>query len=124
MLAALVVAGLSCGASVTEAGDPAVTDACVRIADALPAVGPITVQCMMNDGVPTLTEINARLGGGVPLALAAGVNWPTWLLAELARVAVHVPPLGSYRSGVYVSRFDESLFLTEAERDQMASCRL
>jgi carbamoyl-phosphate synthase large subunit len=53
--------------------DPTITEACVKIAQALPAVGPITVQCMMKDGVPHFTEINARLGGGVPLGIAAGV---------------------------------------------------
>ena len=46
--------------------DPDVTSKCIKIAQALPAVGPITVQCMMKDGVPHFTEINARLGGGVP----------------------------------------------------------
>lgn len=104
--------------------DPAIVDACVRIAEALPAVGPITVQCMMNGLEPSFTEINARLGGGVPLAVAAGANWPVWLLAELAGIANDVPPLGSYRSGLYVSRFDDSMFVTEDEREQLASTYL
>ena len=39
--------------------DREITEACVRIARALPARGPITVQCMMKDGVPQFTEINA-----------------------------------------------------------------
>ncbi|NQU23483.1 MAG: ATP-grasp domain-containing protein, partial [Candidatus Nealsonbacteria bacterium] len=29
--------------------DPAITEACLRIAESLPAIGPINVQCMMND---------------------------------------------------------------------------
>ncbi len=109
--------------------DPAIADACVQIAEALPAVGPITVQCMMKrapDGieVPAFTEINARLGGGLPLGIAAGANSPLWLLAAAAGKQVEIPPLGSYRSGLCLSRFDQSLFVTEDARDEMASHRL
>jgi carbamoyl-phosphate synthase large subunit len=104
--------------------DPGITKACVKIAQALPAVGPITVQCMMKDGVPYFTEINARLGGGAPLGVAAGADWPRWLLARSAGLPVDVPPLGSYRTGLYMTRFDDSFFLTEADREQMASHRL
>ncbi|MBN2477079.1 MAG: ATP-grasp domain-containing protein [Pirellulales bacterium] len=109
--------------------DPAIAEACVRIAGALPAVGPVTVQCMMKDTrdrgpVPVFTEINARLGGGLPLGISAGANSPLWLLAAVADMPVEIPPLGSYRRGVYLSRFDQSLFLTEAEREQMASHRV
>jgi len=101
--------------------NPNIIEACVRTADALPAVGPITVQCMMKDGVPHFTEINARLGGGVPLGIAAGVDSPKWLLAKVAGISVDIPPLGSYRKGLYLSRFDDSVFLSEDDRAQMAS---
>lgn len=104
--------------------DPAIADACVRIAEALPAAGPITVQCMIHGTAPVFTEINARLGGGLPLGIAAGADSPLWLLAAVAKLPVDVPPLGSYRTGLYLSRFDDSSFITEAERDEMASHRL
>ena len=104
--------------------NPAVMDGCLKIAQALPAVGPITVQCMMKDGVPHFTEINARLGGGAPLGIAAGVDSPRWLLARAAGLPVEIPPLGTYTTGLYLTRCDDSFFLTEAEREQMASHRL
>jgi len=104
--------------------DARISEACESIARSLPAVGPITVQCMMKNGAPCFTEINARLGGGAPLGIAAGADWPSWLLARCAGIQVDVPPLGSYRTGVYMTRFDDSLFLTEAERERMASRRL
>ena len=104
--------------------EPAITDACVRVAQSLPAVGPITVQCMMRGAVPVMTEINARLGGGLPLGIAAGADSPLWLLAAAANVPIEIPPLGSYRTGLYLSRFDDSLFLTEADCEEMASHRL
>lgn len=103
---------------------PAITEACVAIARALPAIGPITVQCIMKDDAPYFTEINARLGGGVPLGIAAGADSPRWLLARAAGLPVDIPPLGSYQPNFYMTRYDDSFFLSEAEREQMASNHL
>jgi carbamoyl-phosphate synthase large subunit len=94
--------------------DPRITDACVRIAQALPAIGPITVQCMMHHGQPVYTEINARLGGGAPAAVAAGADFPRWLLARAAGIPVDIPPLGGYSRDVYFSRFDDSFILSKS----------
>jgi len=104
--------------------DASIAENCIRVAKALPAVGPITVQCIMRDGVPAFTEINARFGGGVPLGIAAGMNSPLWLVAKAEGLAVEIPPLGSYEQNLYLSRFDESFFVSEADREQMASRRL
>lgn len=104
--------------------DPAIADVCMKIAFALSAVEPITVRCLMKDGVPNFTEINARMGGGIPLGIAAGVEFPRWLFAWTARLPVDIPPLESYQTGLYITRFDGSFFLTEAEREKMAGNRL
>jgi len=103
--------------------DQTIIDACVGIAQALPAIGPITVQCIMKDDVPHFTEINARMGGGLPLAIAAGVDAPRWLLARAADVDLDIPPLGTYQTGLYMTRFDDSFFLGGEQREQMASHR-
>ena len=104
--------------------NPTIMEGCVRIAQALPAVGPITVQCMMKNGVPHFTEINARMGGGLPLAIAAGVNAPLWLLARAAGMDIEIPPLGTYRTGLYMTRFDDSFFLMEENLQRKGSGRL
>jgi carbamoyl-phosphate synthase large subunit len=104
--------------------DATISDACARIAAALPTVGPITVQCMMKEGVPHFTEINARLGGGVPLGIAAGVDTPRWLLAQAAGLPVETPPIGSYQTGLYLTRFDDSFFLTDETRQKIANHHL
>jgi carbamoyl-phosphate synthase large subunit len=79
---------------------------------------------MMQDGAPRFTEINARLGGGVPLAIAAGVDVPALLLADAAGLPVEAPAPGAYRQGLYLVRFDDSFLVTEAEREQVARRRL
>jgi carbamoyl-phosphate synthase large subunit len=100
--------------------DQRILDACVRIAAALPASGPITVQCFLHDGVPHFTEINARLGGGIPLGIAAGVDAPRLLLAAVAGLPVARPRLGDYRTDLYMTRFDESFMLTAGQRARVA----
>jgi carbamoyl-phosphate synthase large subunit len=104
--------------------DPDIVRHCVRIAEAIEARGPITVQCLLRgDGSPAFTEVNARFGGGAPLGFAAGVRSPRWLLAQAAGMAVELPELGVYEVGLYMTRYDESLFLREEERAALASRR-
>ncbi len=101
-----------------------ICQACVCTAKSLNAKGPITVQCIMKDGVPFFTEINARLGGGVPLGIAAGVDSPAYLLARISGLPMSIPPIGSYRTGLYITRFDDSFFINGPERDRISSRRI
>jgi carbamoyl-phosphate synthase large subunit len=104
--------------------DPDIVGHCVRIAEALEVRGPITVQCLLReDGAPAFTEVNARFGGGAPLGFAAGMHSPRWLLAQAAGMAVDLPELGAYEVGLYMTRYDESLFLREEDRAALASRR-
>jgi len=104
--------------------DPVVTQHCVRIATALNAIGPITVQCMLRDKTPCFTEINSRFAGGVPLAVAAGIPVPRWYMALAAGRHFETPPLGSYDTGLYLTRFDDSFFITQQDYAQVESHRL
>jgi carbamoyl-phosphate synthase large subunit len=98
--------------------------ACQQIAHELPAVGPITAQCMLKDGVPHFIEINARLGGGIPLAIAAGVDVPALLLASAAGLPVEPLTPPGYELGLHITRFDDSFFITEDQRATAAGRRL
>lgn len=101
--------------------DDVILDACVRVARALCAVGPITVQCIVRNGTPYFTEINARFGGGAPLGIAAGFDAPRLLLGRRAGIHVDVPDLGAYTVGLYMTRFDEAFFLTESDCGRLES---
>ncbi len=78
---------------------------------------------MFRDGQAYFTEINARFGGGLPLGIAAGVPSPRWYLAAAAGMQVEPPPLGSYQAGLYLTRYDQSHFLTESDVDEAKSHR-
>jgi carbamoyl-phosphate synthase large subunit len=102
----------------------AVQSRCAAIARGLGAIGPITVQCMLRGEGPVFTEINARFAGGAPLGFAAGVPSPRWYLEEAAGRPVQIPPLGTYRAGLFLTRYDGSFFLDEEARDRLARHRI
>jgi carbamoyl-phosphate synthase large subunit len=104
--------------------DPEIAQACAEIARGLAAIGPITVQCMMKEGKPYFTEVNARFGGGVTLGIMAGVDAPRWLLAQAAGINLEYPPLGSYQVGLHLTRYDDSFFLNRSDLDELVACRL
>jgi len=72
--------------------------------------GPLTLQAFLTRRGPVLTEINARFGGGFPLARAAGGDYPAWILA-LWRGESLQPRLAQYRRGLYMTRYYKEIFL-------------
>ena len=85
---------------------------CKIIAKKLHVNGPITVQCIFNNGKPYFTEINARFGGGIPLSFQAGANIPKWLLCKFLDLPVKIPKVGTYINGLYISRYDSAFYLS------------
>jgi carbamoyl-phosphate synthase large subunit len=65
--------------------DRRLMDVARTVAEALPgAYGPLNIQCFMDEsGTIRIIEINARFGGGYPLAHHAGGRFTDWLLDEL-----------------------------------------
>ena len=100
-----------------------IESACRRIASTLPALGPVTVQAFeQEDGGYAFSEINARLGGGSPLAIAAGVPITDVLVREA--LGERSTTEYSYTDGLYMTRHDESLFATERDLDALRSRRV
>jgi carbamoyl-phosphate synthase large subunit len=93
--------------------DETIAGHCAAAARGIHAAGPVTVQCILRDGKPFFTEINARFGGGCPLGIRAGVDSPKWYLAEAAGLTRRIPPMGEYKRGLYLTRFDDSFFFRE-----------
>jgi len=69
----------------------------------LGARGPITLQAFLTEPEPTLSEINARFGGGFPLARAAGGHYPAWIIQMCEDESV-VPRLGDYEADLCMTR--------------------
>ncbi len=97
---------------VTLAQDPVLEDWIEHVLDlssSLGAAGPLTMQAFLTPAGPVLTEINARFGGGIPLAFAAGGCYPAWLLAmvEGKHLAAR---LRDYEPGLYMTRYNTETF--------------
>lgn len=65
--------------------------------------GPVTLQAFCTPDGPLLSEVNPRFGGGFPLTLAAGGDYPEWILTMLEGGTVQ-PCFGAYRCPLYMTR--------------------
>lgn len=82
------------------------------IAEKLGSTGPITLQCLLREGIPYFFEINPRVGGGIVASIAAGANTPLLLLQM--RQGRHIRPrVGRFRDNHYMLRYDDALYETE-----------
>ena len=97
----------------------AIIDTGCRVAEVLGGCrGVITVQCMVTpQGRIRVIEINPRFGGGAPLSIHAGADFPKWLLAEFLGRRVRINLMG-YKDGVTMLRYDDSVFLAHAKGRQ------
>jgi carbamoylphosphate synthase large subunit len=95
----------------------------MHLADGFGCTGPSTIQFRRPEPdrfVPM--EVNARLGGGLPLTIAAGADWCGWILDMVANRTpdVAVPVL----DGLMMTRYDRSFFLTPAAVAALGATRL
>lgn len=83
-----------------------------KVVEALPgAFGCITVQCFL---LPNLDikfiEINPRFGGGIPLSIQAGADFPRWII----EMSLDRPiTMREWQDGVVMLRYDDSVFVTK-----------
>lgn len=93
---------------VTERNE-AICDIGWKLANTLEGVrGVICFQAIVTENGPFVFEINARFGGGYPLAHAAGAECARWLLEEAA--GLEPTASDSWREGVRMLRYDAAIF--------------
>ncbi len=86
----------------------------MHIAEGFMALGPVTVQfrCPVSNTVVGI-ELNARMGGGLPLSIAAGADWAGWIL-DLCNG--QEPDLSvAITDKLIITRCDRSFYMTNAE---------
>ncbi len=79
------------------------------IVAALNPYGVINLQCFYTPQGPIFTEINARFGGGYPLAHVAGARFPE-LLIDLAIGKTVIPRVGHYKRNILMTRYDSAFY--------------
>ncbi|MHC5110440.1 MAG: ATP-grasp domain-containing protein [Planctomycetota bacterium] len=96
---------------------PEIMATAMRVTEALGGCrGVVTVQCMHHrEERVCVLEINPRFGGGVPLAIRAGADFPRWLMME---VLGRRPRIGArpFKEDMAMLRFDEAVYVDRAAR--------
>jgi carbamoyl-phosphate synthase large subunit len=85
--------------------------------------GIVTLQCIVTEGGAAtppggtaggrrirFIEINPRFGGGAPMAIAAGADFPAWILQELQGQTPAIA-FDGFRHGLCMLRYDWSVFV-------------
>jgi carbamoyl-phosphate synthase large subunit len=85
----------------------------IKTADALGIRGPANIQVKLQGEKATIFEVNPRFAGGIPLTLAAGADFPAWLI-EMASGRKVRSCIGKFTDGLVMSCFESAVFLPEA----------
>ena len=90
---------------------PTIIAEAMRLVEALgECIGVLTLQCFLTgDGAVKFIEINPRFGGGVPLAVRAGANFPKWLIQEHLGDRPDIDP-EAWQDGLAMLRYDDAVF--------------
>ncbi|GGD73310.1 ATP-grasp domain-containing protein [Paenibacillus nasutitermitis] len=95
--------------------DESVIRAVRQVVSALPGpVGCITLQCFkQTSGEITFIEINPRFGGGIPLAIEAGADFPLWTLMLGRGERFSGERDDSWDEDLTMLRYDDAFFTKE-----------
>jgi len=89
--------------------NPGLEALALQVTQGLGCTGPVTLQFRHPEPQRWVAmELNARMGGGLPLSIAAGADWPRWIL-ELA-LGRQPDVSTSARDRMHMSRADRSFF--------------
>ncbi|MHC4646354.1 MAG: ATP-grasp domain-containing protein [Planctomycetota bacterium] len=96
---------------------PLVMSQALRLVEILGAgPGVVTLQLFITeDDKVKFIEINPRFGGGAPLSIKAGANFPKWILKELVGAS---PKIGfdSFKNGLVMLRYDGEVWVDNSCR--------
>jgi len=96
--------------------DPRIMGQAKRVVELLGAgPGVITLQLFVaKDGRIRFTEINPRFGGGAPLSIRAGADFPKWILQELTGKR---PRIGfdDFTDGLLMLRYDAEVWVQTSD---------
>jgi len=91
---------------------PAIMREAARLVEKLGAgPGVITLQLFLTgDDKVKFIEINPRFGGGVPLSIKAGANFPKWILQELLASKVNIR-FDGFKDNLVMLRYDDEVWI-------------
>jgi carbamoyl-phosphate synthase large subunit len=93
--------------------DPGLIELGARTAEALGIIGPANIQVKADGDRCTIFEINPRFSGGIPLTLAAGADFPAWLIEMRLGRKVR-PAVGRFVDGLTMACYESAVYLDDA----------
>ena len=90
--------------------DEEISEVCRSVISKLGLRGPVTIQFIRrhSDSKLFLMEVNPRFGGGVPLSIEAGFNFPKTMIEEI--LGKKVSPLGNTKNLLMKRYYKEAYF--------------
>ena len=90
--------------------DQEIIDMTLKLVDIMDGLwGVFCCQCRRPDGeAPHFFELNPRFGGGVPLSLAAGVDFPLYLLQEVLGLPI-TAEFGKFKRNLLMMRYAQEI---------------
>jgi carbamoyl-phosphate synthase large subunit len=84
----------------------------IRTAEALDIRGPANIQVKLQDNRATIFEVNPRFSGGIPLTIAAGADFPGWLIEMCCGRRIR-PCIGKFTDGLVMACYESAIFLSD-----------
>lgn len=81
-----------------------------RVAEALGIRGAANIQCMLDSQSVKIIEINPRFSGGIPLTIAAGADFPKWII-QMILGREPASRIGVFTDHLMMVCYESSLFL-------------
>lgn len=81
------------------------------ICEKLGVMGPVNLQCMVDNGRITFFEINPRFSGAIQLTVAAGADFFAMIIKEALGLKPE-PEIGKFQDNLMMMSYEESLFET------------
>lgn len=79
------------------------------------AVGCITLQCFLTENNKVkFIEINPRFGGGFPLSLKAGADFPRYLMESMLSIQSDLD-VDKWQDGLVMLRYDDAIFVNKED---------
>ncbi len=99
---------------------PGMIQLAIETAEALEIRGAANIQMKLKNEDATIFEINPRFSGGIPLTIAAGADFPAWLIEMCCGRNVR-PCIGKFTDGLIMACYESAIFLPDdAARDLKA----
>lgn len=102
---------------------PRIMSEAVRVVEKLGAgPGVITLQLFLTgDNKIKFTEVNPRFGGGAPLSIKAGANFPKWILQQLLGRKPRIK-FDGFKDGLTMLRYDGEVWVAQKDTRKIRSC--